>query len=155
MAVLDCLVERRAPFNPDAVTAEMAATVKSYGLLSCAGDRYGAQWVTQSFAKNGIGYHHSQRDRSAIYGEVLPLFTSGRARLLDHRRLVAQLASLERRTSSMGRDRIDHPVGAHDDLSNSTAGALIAAADQTNRVAIVAPIIVPILAPMSFSHPGW
>ncbi len=155
MAVLDCLVERRAPFNPDAVTAEMAATVKSYGLLSCTGDRYGAQWVTQSFAKNGIGYHHSQRDRSAIYGEVLPLFTSGRARLLDHRRLVAQLASLERRTSSMGRDRIDHPVGAHDDLSNSTAGALIAAADQTNRVAMVAPIIVPILAPMSFSHPGW
>src|SRR5260370_881262 len=85
----------------------------------------------------------------------LPLFPRGRGGLLDPRRLGAQLASVERRTSSMGHDRIDHPVGAHDDLSNSTAGALIAAADQTNRVAMVAPIIVPILAPMSFSHPGW
>ena len=29
----------------------------------------------------------------------------------------------------MGRDRIDHPAGAHDDLSNSAAGALVLAAD--------------------------
>src|SRR6266849_2005910 len=140
MEVLDCLIERRAPFNPDAVAAEMAATLKSYGLGSCTGDRYAAGWVTQSFAKHGIRYHHSQRDRSAIYGEVLPLFTSGRARLLDNRRLVAQFAALERRTSSVGRDRIDHPVNMHDDLSNSTAGALVAAGDRSRDAVIVAPI---------------
>lgn len=126
MAVLDCLVERRAPFNPDIAAAEMAQTLHSYGLSQCSGDRYAAGWVTAAFAKNGVTYHHSQRDRSAIYGEVLPLFTSGRARLLDHRRLVAQFAALERRTSSIGRDRIDHPPNMHDDLSNSAAGALVA-----------------------------
>jgi hypothetical protein len=156
MAVLDCLIERRAPFNPDAVAAEMAATLKSYGLSSCTGDRYAAQWVTQSFAKNGITYHHSHRDRSAIYGEVLPLFTSGRARLLDNRRLVAQFASLERRTSSVGRDRVDHPANMHDDLSNSTAGALVTAGDRSRDAVICAPIILA--APLSesrFSHRGW
>jgi hypothetical protein len=84
LAVLDCLIERRAPFNPEAATAEMAAALRSYGLSACTGDRYAAQWVTQCFAKNGVTYHHSQRDRSAIYGEALPLFTSGRVRLIDN-----------------------------------------------------------------------
>jgi len=156
MEVLDCLIERRAPFNPDAVAAELAATLKSYGLACCTGDRYAAQWVTQSFAKHGITYRHSQRDRSAIYGEVLPLFTSGRVRLLDNRRLVAQFASLERRTSSVGRDRVDHPPNMHDDLSNSTAGALVAAGDRSRDAVIVAPIIVSSpLGESRFSHPGW
>jgi hypothetical protein len=155
MAVLDCLIERRAPFNPDAVAAEMAATLKSYGLGACTGDRYAAGWVTQSFAKNGITYHHSQRDRSAIYGEVLPLFTSGRARLLDNRRLVAQFASLDRRTSSVGRDRIDHPPGGHDDLSNSAAGALVAAGERRGDV-ICAPLICTApLGESRFDHPGF
>jgi hypothetical protein len=29
----------------------------------------------------------------------------------------------------MGRDRIDHPAGAHDDLSNAAAGALVLASN--------------------------
>src|SRR5438105_4416608 len=45
------------------------------------------------------------RDRSTIYLDVLPLFTSGRVRLVDNRRLTTQFASLERRTSSIGKDR--------------------------------------------------
>ena len=55
------------------------------------------------FKKNGITYRHSDRDRSAIYSDALPLFTIGRARLLDNKRLVTQLSSLERKTSSMGK----------------------------------------------------
>jgi hypothetical protein len=43
-------------------------------------------------------------------------------------RLIGQLRNLERRASPMGRDRIDHPPNAHDDLSNSAAGALVLAA---------------------------
>ena len=69
-------------------------------------------------------YKHSERDRSAIYSDALPLFTSGRARLLDNPKLVMQIANLERRTASGGRDRIDHPERGHDDLSNSACGAL-------------------------------
>jgi hypothetical protein len=33
---------------------------------------------------------------------------------------------LERRTSALGKDRIDHGPGGHDDLANASAGALIA-----------------------------
>jgi hypothetical protein len=56
----------------------------------------------------------------------LPLFTSGRVRLVDNKRLVAQFAGLERRTSMAGRDRVDHgPNGnSHDDISAAVAGAL-------------------------------
>jgi hypothetical protein len=32
---------------------------------------------------------------------------------------------LERRTSRMGRDAVDHAPGAHDDIANAVAGALI------------------------------
>ncbi len=63
----------------------------------------------------------------------LPLFNSGRVRLLDNRKLVAQFAALERHTSSVGRDRIDHGPGGHDDLCNSAAGALIAASNAERR----------------------
>jgi hypothetical protein len=55
---------------------------------------------------------------------MLPLLTSGRARLLDNKRLVHQLTGLERTVLPAGRERVDHPRGGHDDLSNSAAGAL-------------------------------
>jgi len=135
-AILDCLVEKPAPFNAAAVTVEMAKTLREYGLTECRGDRYGAQWVVQSFAANAITYHHSHSDRSAIYADAVPLFTSGRARLLDNKKLVGQLAALERRTTAT-RDKIDHPRGARDDLANAAAGALVAAADRRNEVKVV------------------
>ncbi|MBG0795857.1 hypothetical protein IYY11_21080 [Methylocystis sp. H62] len=68
---------------------------------------------------------HSERDRSQIYLDAMPLFTSGRVRLLDSQRLITQFAQLERRTSSLGRDRVDHPAAGHDDLCNAAALALI------------------------------
>lgn len=45
--------------------------------------------------------------------------------MLDHPRLGAQLCALERRTGRSGRDTIDHPPGAHDDLANAVAGAVV------------------------------
>ena len=57
--------------------------------------------------------------------EALPLFTSGRARMVDNRRAIYQLVSLERRTFASGRDKITHPDGAHDDLANVVAGAMV------------------------------
>ncbi len=119
VAVLDCLFERRPPFNPSEVVEEIAALLKSYRLTSCIGDRYAAGWVVEAFQKVGISYSHSERDRSAIYSDVLPLFTSGRVRLLDSTRLVSQFSSLERRTSIGGRDRIDHGRDGHDDACNA------------------------------------
>ena len=45
---------------------------------------------------------------------------------LRNKRLMLQLVSLERKTSSV-KDRVDHPVGMHDDLANACAGAIVMA----------------------------
>lgn len=127
-AVLDCLVEIRPPFSPTAAVRQVADVAKSYGCRSITGDKYAAEWVVEAFAKVDIEYAHSERDRSAIYLDTLPLFTSGRTRLLDNKRLVNQFAGLERRTSSVGKDRIDHGANGSDDLCNAAALALVLAA---------------------------
>ena len=127
-AVLDLLFERKAPFNPSEVTAEIAALLKTYSCTQVTGDKYAAQWVVEAFAKVGIRYVQSEADRSAIYLDCLPLFSAGRARLIDSPRLVAQFAALERRTFPTGRDRVDHGRAGKDDAANSAAGALVLAA---------------------------
>jgi hypothetical protein len=125
VAVLDALIEIKAPLNPVTATEQVADLLKAYGLRETVSDKYAAGFATDAFAKNGIKLRHSERDRSALYVETLPLFTSGRVRLLESKRLTAQFASLERRTMPGGKDRIDHGVGGADDLSNSAAGALV------------------------------
>lgn len=140
VAVLDALYERRPPFNPSDVVADVAALLRSYGCSTVVGDRYAAEWVVEAFAKEGIRYEASERDRSAIYLDALPLFTSGRARLLDSPRLAHQFASLERRTSRAGRDRVDHPPGGADDLANAAAGALVLAGSDAR------PSLIPVAA---------
>jgi hypothetical protein len=98
--------------------------------------------VIEAFAKVGINYRHSDRDRSAVYLDVLPLFTSGRARLVDNTRLVAQFAGLERRMFPTGRDRVDHGHAGRDDACNAAAGALVlASAPDWDDVPIVKPLI--------------
>jgi len=136
-AVLDCLVEIRAPFNPDAATAQVADVLKSYACRSTTGDRYAALWTVEAFRKCGIRYEQSERDRSSIYLDALPLFTTGRARLLDNKRLVSQFAGLERRTNPIGKDRVDHGPSGADDLCNAAAGAMVLAASRRM------PLIIP------------
>jgi hypothetical protein len=58
---------------------------------------------------------------------MLPVLNSSRIELLDHSRLIGQLCCLERRTARGGRDSIDHAPGAHDDVANSVAGAIVTA----------------------------
>jgi hypothetical protein len=125
VAVLDCLVEIKAPFNPTEACCTIAGVLKEYSLRDTIGDRYAAAWVTDGFARQGINYKHSERDRSAIYLDSMAAFNAGRVRLLDNRRMVTQFANLERRTSPIGKDRVDHGPGGHDDLCNSAAGALV------------------------------
>jgi hypothetical protein len=145
ITVVDCLLEIKSPFNPQEAVQQVAEMLKSYGLTSTIGDRYSAGFVVSAFAAQGIVYKHSERDRSAIYADALTLFTSGRARILDNQRLVTEFASLERRTSPSGRDRIDHGTGGHDDLANACAGALTLAAQ---------PKKPPTLLFASVSNPG-
>jgi hypothetical protein len=127
LAVLDAVLEIRPPFNPTEAVSQVTALLRSYSVTEVTGDRYAAQWVVSAFAANGIKYQHSERDRSAIYSDCLPLFSSGRALILDNQKLISQFASLERKTSSIGKDRIDHGPGGHDDICNSAALAMVLA----------------------------
>jgi hypothetical protein len=102
----------------------MNEILKAYRIVSVEGDKYAAGFVIEAFSRWGITYTYSERDRSQIYVDVLPAFTSARVRLVDNKKLVAQFSTLERRTSVSGRDTVDHQRGSHDDLCNAVAGAI-------------------------------
>lgn len=128
LAILDCLRMARPPFNPDEVTREFAQTLRSYGLVSVKGDRYGGEWPAQRFRAHGINYVASEKTKNEIYTQALPLLMGRRVELLDNAKLQSQLIGLERKCSRGGRQSIDHPPGGHDDVSNAACGALALAA---------------------------
>ena len=132
-AVLDVIREQRPPFSPEQTVGEFAALLARYGVGRVTGDRYAGEWPSEQFRKHGVEYAVSERVKSDIYRDVLPLLNSGRAELLDHPRLLAQLAGLERRTGRGGRDSIDHAPHGHDDVANSVSGALLLAAGEANE----------------------
>jgi hypothetical protein len=76
-AVLDCLRERKSPFNPSDVCAEFAQVLKSYHLTRVTGDRYSGVWVIDRFAEVGVIYEHSEKTKIQLYQEVLPLIMRG------------------------------------------------------------------------------
>jgi hypothetical protein len=121
--ILDLARRWPAPHNPQEVVRRMAEILKAYRVNRVRGDRYAGEWPRQEFAEYSIVYEPSNFDKSQIYLEFLPLVLSGRIELLDIPHLAAELKALERRTRSLGRDRVDHPPGGHDDLANAAAGA--------------------------------
>jgi hypothetical protein len=131
-AVLDCVRERKPPFSPDDVVAEFAKTLRSYGLSTVRGDRYAGAWTVERFQRHGITLEHSEDSKSEVYMEALPLINGATVELLDIPALFRQFVGLERRTARGGKDSIDHARGAHDDIANSVAGALVMAAPQAD-----------------------
>jgi hypothetical protein len=125
--VVDAVREVKPPFSPEAVVSDFAALLHTYGVTTIIGDRWGGEWPREAFAKHGIVYELWPKPKSDVYRDVLPLLNSGRVELLDHRRLSAQFAALERRTARGGRDSIDHPPHSHDDLANAVALAILVA----------------------------
>lgn len=125
IAILDALREQKPPFSPEAVVTDFAALLKTYHIDTVTGDRYGGEWPRERFQEHGITYQVSDKTKSDIYRDTLPLLNSARVELLDHPLLIAQLQNLERRTARGGRDSIDHAPGAHDDVVNAACGALV------------------------------
>jgi hypothetical protein len=123
-AIIDVLREVRPPMSPEAVCAEFAETLKAYRIHEIVGDNYAGQWPKERFMVHGIRYLQSEKPKSALYIDLLPLLNSGRIQLLDHPKSIAQICGLERRNGTSGRDIIDHAKGVtfHDDLSNAIAG---------------------------------
>jgi hypothetical protein len=123
--VLAAIRETRPPFSPEATVAEHAKLFQSYGIARATSDRWGGQFPAEQFRKHGIECDFSDRVKSDIYKEALPLLNSGRVELLDHAKLVTQLSGLERRTVRGGKDSIDHQVGSNDDVANAAMGACV------------------------------
>ena len=129
--VLDCVLERRPPLSPEGTIAEFCDTLKSYRIHRIVGDAYSGEFVRELFRKNGIDYKINDElsDKktctSQYFASFLPILNSKRCELLDNKRLVQQLAALERRPSRVGaRDVIGHPAGGHDDVACVVAGLM-------------------------------
>jgi len=123
--VVDLVREYQPLFNPSAVVEELAQDLKRYHCHTVTGDRYAGEWTREAFRTHEIHYRHSDKTKSELYLEALPLFATGTVRILDHRRLMTQLLQLERRTHRSGKDSIDHPPQGHDDVANAVCGALV------------------------------
>jgi hypothetical protein len=130
-AVLDRVLEKKPPFNPETVVSDFADLLKPFRVRDVHGDRYGGEWPRQVFHRHGIAYRVSDDTKSDLYLATLPILRAGKAELLDDERLRLQFLALERRTTRNGRDIVDHPPGRHDDLANSVAGALVRAAAES------------------------
>ena len=124
---LACIRERKPPFSPESVVEEFAETCKQYRVTKVVGDRYAGEWVKEQFRKFGVNYELSPMSKSQLYQGLLPLINSRAVDLLDLPALTTQLSRLERKTTRGGRDSIDHPPGAHDDVANAVAGAVVMA----------------------------
>ena len=128
--IIDVLRRYKPPFNPYLIVLDMAEEIKLFGLRSVTGDNYSADFVAKAFQNESLVYCQCSKNKSDLYVELLPLLSSAGIALLDDKVLVDQLASLERRTHSGGRDKIDHPPRLHDDLANAVAGAAFLASQK-------------------------
>ena len=83
IAILDAVREIAAPFSPQDAVGELAQLLKLYGISEVTGDRYGGDWPTEAFRKQGIIYKTSDRTKSQLYVDFLPVLNSGCVELLD------------------------------------------------------------------------
>jgi hypothetical protein len=74
----------KPPFSPDSTVREFAELLKTYGITTVHGDRYGGDWPAERFRTRGIRYEPSEKVRSDIYLEMLPLLNARRVELLDN-----------------------------------------------------------------------
>lgn len=107
--------------SPAEIVAKYAAILRDYGVREVFADRYGSGWPVGEFLRHGIKLTHTDKNRSQLYSEVLPLFSTGRIEIPNDTTLINQFSSLERRTGR-NQEIIDHPPGQHDDYSNAVAG---------------------------------
>ncbi|MDL0429584.1 hypothetical protein QPM17_00465 [Marinobacter sp. TBZ242] len=128
--VVDLARAVKPPFSPEHVVQEFADILKEYRIRSVRGDNYAGEWPKEQFKKRGIQYYRSEKPKSGLYQDLLPLINSGRIEIPNTPQLINELNGLERRTTRGGRDSIDHAPGAHDDLANAVAGAAVHAAQR-------------------------
>lgn len=122
--VIDVLKRYKSPHDPHEVISDMIETLGAFELSRITGDNYAAEFVASTFRAAGIMYRKSEKPKSQLYRELLPRLTSSQVEMLDDETCLRQLAALERRTRSGGKDMIDHPPGGKDDVANALAGVV-------------------------------
>jgi hypothetical protein len=123
--IIDATRTVKPPFSPESVVDEFSKLLKSYRCYTVIGDAYAGEWPREQFAKRGITYQRSEKNKSEIYRDLLPMLNSNTVELPPDNQLQRELLGLERRTARGGRDSIDHSPGLHDDLANAVAGAAV------------------------------
>jgi hypothetical protein len=122
--ILDMVRERRPPFSPEAVVEEFAKELKNYRITTCYRRSLCGRVAAREVPSAWRELRTQDKSKSELYVALLPLVNSRAVDLLDDGGLVNQLVCLERRTARGGRDSVDHPRGAHDDLANAVAGVV-------------------------------
>jgi hypothetical protein len=120
--VCDALRGTKPPFDPALVTASYAQLAKDYRLTALTGDNYSADWVTSAFKDHRIKYVRSDRPKSALYLEALPLWARGLIAIPEVAPLLKELRLLERQTHRSGKDTVDHGKRGSDDYANALCG---------------------------------
>jgi len=77
VAVLDRLVEVRPPFSPDDTCATFCGVLARYFLNEITGDKWGAEFTRERFETRAVTYNHSDKPKSDLYRELLPLLKAG------------------------------------------------------------------------------
>jgi len=142
-SVIDVVRERKSPCEPPAVCEEFSHVLRAYHVNTIEGDYYAGEWPVSIFRQQGVTYQQAELTKSEIYCDALPLLNGRKALLLDSKTLRRQLVSLERKTSRGGRDSIDHPPGAKDDVANAVCGALLRAHREVYLSWADKPIVYP------------
>jgi hypothetical protein len=125
--VADVVRGVKPPFDPHEVTKDFAALCRDYRIREVRGDRYSAEWTVTTFKAAGISYKPSDKSKSDLYLDALPLFTRGAIAIPDHPQLIRELRLLERATHRGGRASVDHPRAGSDDYANALCGCAVLA----------------------------
>ncbi|MGZ0655637.1 hypothetical protein ACWPKS_08515 [Coraliomargarita sp. W4R72] len=136
-AVVDFQKVWKPPFNPQSVIEQMVRELARFGIKRVTGDNYSGEFVASAFQGRGVKYTKCSKSKSDLYLELVPRITSREIELLDDEMLVEQLAGLERKTRSGGRDSVDHTHGGKDDLANAVAGLVDTIFSRRKRAGVI------------------
>jgi hypothetical protein len=132
--VVDCLRAWQPPFNPNSVVKDIAGILKEYRISFCTGDKYAANFVSDSFKEHGITYNPCDKNKSDLYLNLEGIINTSQIELPDSKKLKSELVSLERQRGRSGKDINDHPPRGHDDRANAVAGLSYIVARRSDKI---------------------
>ena len=135
--IIDAIYQYKSPHSPSECIADMCCKIRRFSGHRVIGDNYSANFCKDEFRRNGICYERCETPASGLYLELIPVICSNQIELLDNPVLISELANLERRVKSGGKDSISHSPLGHDDVANAVAGlSFILNAGQRRRAGI-------------------